>query len=117
MLYRIHQRFLKWLFKAQCSDILSTPSLRIKESQLKIVSMVSHNDLMMYLVAIKSLYFYLGEGEVITGIAPIFNPSEVRRVVGVVAASHFIPKSLTTKPIPRCSTTTRRYWPAASGIR
>jgi two-component system nitrogen regulation sensor histidine kinase NtrY len=39
----------------------------------------------------------LGEGEVITGIAPIFNPSEGGRVVGVVAASYFIPKSLTTK--------------------
>ena len=38
-----------------------------------------------------------GEGEVITGIAPIFNPSEGGEVVGVVAASHFIPKSLTAK--------------------
>jgi two-component system, NtrC family, nitrogen regulation sensor histidine kinase NtrY len=39
----------------------------------------------------------VGEGEVITGIAPIFNASEKREVMGVVAASHFIPKSLTTK--------------------
>jgi len=39
----------------------------------------------------------VGEGEVITGIAPIFNSSEKKEVVGVVAASHFIPKSLTTK--------------------
>jgi two-component system nitrogen regulation sensor histidine kinase NtrY len=38
-----------------------------------------------------------GEGEVITGIAPIFNPSEGGEVIGVVAASHFIPKSLTAK--------------------
>jgi len=38
-----------------------------------------------------------GEGEVITGIAPIFNSSEKKEVIGVVAASHFIPKSLTTK--------------------
>ena len=38
-----------------------------------------------------------GEGEMITGIAPIFNPSEGGEVVGVVAASHFIPKSLTVK--------------------
>ncbi|MGD0914954.1 MAG: ATP-binding protein [Thermodesulfobacteriota bacterium] len=39
----------------------------------------------------------VGEGEMITGIAPIFNPSEGGEVVGVVAASHFIPKSLTVK--------------------
>ena len=39
----------------------------------------------------------VGEGEVITGIAPIFNSSEKKEVVGVVAASYFIPKSLTTK--------------------
>jgi two-component system nitrogen regulation sensor histidine kinase NtrY len=39
----------------------------------------------------------VGEGEVITGIAPIFNSSDDREVVGVVAASHFIPKSLTAK--------------------
>ena len=38
-----------------------------------------------------------GEGEVITGIAPIVNPSEEGEVVGVVVASHFIPKSLTAK--------------------
>jgi two-component system nitrogen regulation sensor histidine kinase NtrY len=39
----------------------------------------------------------MGEGEVITGIAPIFNSTERKEVIGVVAASHFIPKSLTTK--------------------
>ena len=39
----------------------------------------------------------VGEGEVITGIAPIFNSTEKGEVVGVVAASHFIPKSLTAK--------------------
>jgi two-component system nitrogen regulation sensor histidine kinase NtrY len=38
-----------------------------------------------------------GEGEVITGIAPIVNPLEGGEVVGVVVASHFIPKSLTAK--------------------
>jgi two-component system nitrogen regulation sensor histidine kinase NtrY len=39
----------------------------------------------------------VGEGEVITGIAPIFNSPEKKEVVGVVAASYFIPKSQTTK--------------------
>jgi two-component system nitrogen regulation sensor histidine kinase NtrY len=39
----------------------------------------------------------VGEGELITGIAPIFNASEGGEVVGIVVASHFIPKSLTAK--------------------
>jgi len=39
----------------------------------------------------------VGEGEVITGIAPLFNSSEGGEVIGAVAASHFIPKSLTAK--------------------
>jgi two-component system nitrogen regulation sensor histidine kinase NtrY len=39
----------------------------------------------------------VGEGEVIAGIAPVFNSSEGGEVAGVVAASLFIPKSLTAK--------------------
>ena len=39
----------------------------------------------------------VGEGELITGIAPILNSPEGVEVVGVVAASIFIPKSLTVK--------------------
>ena len=39
----------------------------------------------------------VGEGEMITGIAPIFDASDKGEVVGVVAASHFVPKSLTAK--------------------
>jgi two-component system nitrogen regulation sensor histidine kinase NtrY len=38
-----------------------------------------------------------GEGEVIAGIAPIFNPADEKEAVGVVVATHFIPKSLTVK--------------------
>jgi two-component system nitrogen regulation sensor histidine kinase NtrY len=39
----------------------------------------------------------VGEGEMITGVAPIPNPAEGGEVVGVIVASHFIPKSLTVK--------------------
>jgi two-component system nitrogen regulation sensor histidine kinase NtrY len=39
----------------------------------------------------------VGEGEVIAGISPILNPSDREEVVGIVAASLFIPKSLTAK--------------------
>ncbi len=39
----------------------------------------------------------VGEGELITGVAPVFNSSGGNEVVAVVVASHFIPKSLTVK--------------------
>jgi two-component system nitrogen regulation sensor histidine kinase NtrY len=39
----------------------------------------------------------VGEGEMITGIAPIFNASGEGEVIGIIVASHFIPKSLTVK--------------------
>jgi two-component system nitrogen regulation sensor histidine kinase NtrY len=39
----------------------------------------------------------VGEGEMITGIAPIFDASEAGEVAGIVVAAHFIPKSLTVK--------------------
>lgn len=39
----------------------------------------------------------VGEGEMITGIAPIFDSQNEKEVVGIVVASHFIPKSLTMK--------------------
>lgn len=39
----------------------------------------------------------VGEGEMITGVAPVFDPSDRGEVVGVVVASHFLPKSLSEK--------------------
>ncbi len=39
----------------------------------------------------------LGEGEMIIGIAPIQSVPEGGEVIGVIVASHFIPKSLTAK--------------------
>jgi len=32
----------------------------------------------------------VGEGEMITGVAPLFNPSGGKDVIGVVTATHFI---------------------------
>ena len=45
--------------------ILSTPPLPIQEAPLCILSCVSHLDLMMYLVSIKSFYRFMGRGEIV----------------------------------------------------
>ena len=71
----------------------------VEDPTLKDVSLRLPNDLLEAGFSGKevSRILSVGEGEMITGIAPIFNPSEGGEVVGIVAASHFIPKSLTVK--------------------
>jgi hypothetical protein len=65
MLYSIKEKIRKSWFNISCRDILSIEPIEPKESELVIVSMVSHVDLMMYLVAIRSFYHHLGEGKII----------------------------------------------------
>jgi two-component system, NtrC family, nitrogen regulation sensor histidine kinase NtrY len=71
----------------------------VEDPALKPVSLNLPNDLLEAGFSGKevSRNLSVGEGEMITGIAPIFNLSEEGVVVGVVAASHFIPKSLMVK--------------------
>jgi two-component system nitrogen regulation sensor histidine kinase NtrY len=71
----------------------------VEDPTLKDVSLRLPNDLLEAGFSGKevSRILSVGEGEMITGIAPIFNPSEGGEVVGIVAASHFIPKSLMVK--------------------
>jgi two-component system nitrogen regulation sensor histidine kinase NtrY len=74
-------------------------TVRVEDPTLKAVFFQPPEDLLEAGFSGKEVSRILpvGEGEVITGIAPIFNSSEKGDVIGVVAASYFIPKSLTTK--------------------
>ncbi len=74
-------------------------TMRVEDPSLKAVFFYPPKDLLEAGFSGKEVSRILpvGEGEVITGIAPIFNSSGGKEVVGVVAASHFIPKSLTAK--------------------
>ncbi len=74
-------------------------SIRTEDPMLRPVSLHLPEDLLEAGFSGKevSRILSVGEGEMITGIAPIFNPSEGGGVIGIVVASHFIPKSLTTK--------------------
>lgn len=73
--------------------------IRVEDSTLKTFFLPPPKDMLEAGFSGKELSRILsvGEGEVITGIAPLFYPSEGGEVVGAVAASHFIPKSLTAK--------------------
>src|SRR4030066_1500237 len=74
-------------------------TIRVEDPSLQPVSLNLPSDLLEAGFSGKevSRILSVGEGEIIMGIAPLFNLSEGGEVMGVVAASHFIPKSLTAK--------------------
>jgi two-component system nitrogen regulation sensor histidine kinase NtrY len=73
--------------------------IRVEDPALKDVSLRLPNDLLEAGFSGKevSRILSVGEGETITGVVPIFDSLERGEVVGIVVASHFIPKSLTAK--------------------
>lgn len=73
--------------------------IRVEDPSLKPISLSLPKDLLEAGFSGKevSRILSVGEGEMVTGIAPFIHPLEGGGVVGVVAASHFIPKSLSAK--------------------
>lgn len=65
MLDGLRTKIAKRRFGSQVSRILKTPPLSIVPAKLTILSMVSHDDLRMYLLAIKSLYKRVGRGNIV----------------------------------------------------
>jgi hypothetical protein len=64
LLTRLRGAFGRWRHFRGCRQVLDLPPLVIREAPLSFVSMVSHRDLIMYLVAIRSLYARIGEGAI-----------------------------------------------------
>jgi hypothetical protein len=65
MLYRLRRKLARDRFQRQCRAVRATPPLQPIAAPLTILSMVSHVDVIMYLIAIKSLYRRLGRGKVL----------------------------------------------------
>lgn len=65
MFYRWRRALAGGMFNRQIAGVLETPPLRLVEAPLSIVSMVSIEDLRMYLVAIKSFYARVQGGRVV----------------------------------------------------
>ena len=65
MLYRITNWWQRLRFDQIAKTILQTSPLKINSSNLRIVSSVSHEDLLMYLIAIKSFYRFVQNGDVV----------------------------------------------------
>ena len=73
--------------------------IRVEDPALRALSLSSPKDLLEIGLSGKevSRTLSVGEGEMVMGVAPIFHPMNKGEVIGVVAASHFIPKSLAGK--------------------
>jgi hypothetical protein len=65
MFYNITTKLSKKLFDFQIRGILNTPPIEYREDAWTILSMISHSDLLMYLLAIKSFYGRLGSGKIL----------------------------------------------------
>jgi len=74
-------------------------SIRVEDPTLKTISITPPKDLLEVGFSGKEISRTLpvGEGEMITGIAPLIPSSDRGEVIGVVVASYFIPKSLAGK--------------------
>jgi hypothetical protein len=65
MFWRLKNRLHRTVYQSQCRRVFQTPPLRTRDAPLTFVSMCSHDDLTMYLLALKSLYRQIGEGRVV----------------------------------------------------
>lgn len=65
MLDRFRIRWAKRRFNSQVLEVLNTPPIRLEPANFTILSMISHDDLIMYLLAIKSFYSYLQQGKIL----------------------------------------------------
>ena len=65
MFFRIKNWWKRSRFDSTAAKVLGTPPLRLKDSTLRIISSVSHQDLLMYLLAIKSFCRYVDHGKII----------------------------------------------------
>jgi hypothetical protein len=65
MFFRVRDQLQRKRFNFLCRDIFRTPPLRMHDGKVTLVTQVSHRDLVMYLIAIKSIYRFLATGEVV----------------------------------------------------
>ncbi|MFA6320553.1 MAG: hypothetical protein WCY36_01710 [Candidatus Omnitrophota bacterium] len=65
MLYKTRESLNRKWFDYSCRGILSTPPIQTKKSGAIILSMVAHRDVLMYLIAVKSIYKYINAGEIV----------------------------------------------------
>ena len=80
MLYNLRTKLKCSWHNLNCRAIFETEPLRIQEAPLLFLSMVSHDDLLMYLAAIKSLFARIGEGRIAVINDGSLTPADIHRL-------------------------------------
>lgn len=102
MLYRFRQHLKKQWFNARCRRILSTPPIKPTKSRLTIMTMLCHADLIMYLIAIKSFYFHIGEGRIVILNDGTLTPKDIELLTYHVSPSEIVNTSeLKSNKVPQ----------------
>jgi hypothetical protein len=65
MFYRIKNKIKKTWFNSQCQRVLRTPPIRPIDDNVVILSAVGNQDVLMYLIAIKSFYHFFKRGRIV----------------------------------------------------
>jgi len=65
MFFRVRDQLQRIRFNFLCRNILRTPPLQMKDASVTFVSLVSHRDMLMYLIAIKSAYRFFDAGRIV----------------------------------------------------
>src|ERR1051326_3723281 len=65
MFFRLKDQLQRSQFDFLCRGIFRTPPVDVGKAEVTFVSQVSHRDLLMYLVAIKSLYRFFRRGSIV----------------------------------------------------
>jgi len=84
MFYKLRKSVTTQKFYRQTQDILKTRPMPVVPGPLSIVSMVSNNDVQMYLLSMKSFYRHIGHGQLVA-IIDRDMPAELRGQL----SSHF----------------------------
>ncbi len=110
MFYHFRKTIKNEWFSWNCRDILSTPPIQPHGDNLRIISMVSHLDLMMYLLAIKSFYSELNNGRIIIVNDGTLNKNDVSRLKFHLSPSQIIHiNDINTHNCPRGGTWERLF--------
>ena len=112
MFYNLKTKIKRSWYNLNCRAIFETEPLRIQEAPLLFLSMVLHDDLLMYLVAIKSLYWRIGEGRIAVINDGSLTPDDVDRLNYHLGRPDILDvRCIETGPCPR-----GRMWERLMGL-
>lgn len=101
MFHKYRTALAKAHYNWLCRDVLKTPPLQIKPAPLAFLSMVCSADLIMYLVAIKSVYLRIGEGTIVVIDDGSLTASDRRIIADHLGEPRFIRlQDIATAPCP-----------------